>query len=374
MSWSKNWWIALVLILVVIGVGVGGFFLGKNEAASQYQAERELNILLNRSDLEGLGNIEGPIYVTGHKSPDSDTVGSAIAYAALLQQLEYDAHPVVLGDINNETKYVLEFAQLNVPELLEDASGCNIVLVDHSEYIQSAEGLRDANIISIIDHHGDGTVTTGNQLIYDSRPLGSTATIVLIRYRNYGLEPDKQVALAMIGAILSDTKNLQSNSTTSADREAIKMLSSIAGNPDTESLYQNMLKASLSYDGMTDNQIFFSDYKEYEVGSKKFSIGCINAYDEETAKDIAERMKELMPSILESAGMDMTFAQISIFHDDIDMTYLIPSDEATAEVLESAFGDKAEFDGTSYILSPGISRKQVTVPAITNVLESHPQE
>ena len=234
--------------------------------------------------------------------------------------------------------------------------------------------MRDANIISIIDHHGDGTVTTGNQLIYDSRPLGSTATIVLIRYRNYGLEPDKQVALAMIGAILSDTKNLQSNSTTSADREAIKMLSSIAGNPDTESLYQNMLKASLSYDGMTDNQIFFSDYKEYEVGSKKFSIGCINAYDEETAKDIAERMKELMPSILESAGMDMTFAQISIFHDDIDMTYLIPSDEATAEVLESAFGDKAEFDGTSYILSPGISRKQVTVPAITNVLESHPQE
>ena len=105
MSQNKNLLIVLILmILVAIGTGVGGYFLGKNEATSQYEAERELNILLNRSELEGLGEIEGIIYVTGHKSPDSDTVGSSIAYAALLRQLGYDARPVVLGSINNETK------------------------------------------------------------------------------------------------------------------------------------------------------------------------------------------------------------------------------------------------------------------------------
>ena len=75
--------------------------------------------------------------------------------------------------------------------MLDDASGCNMVLVDFSEYIHSAEGLQDANVITIIDHHGDGSVTTGNQIIYDERPLGSTATIIWIRYRNYGIEPDQ---------------------------------------------------------------------------------------------------------------------------------------------------------------------------------------
>ena len=135
-------------------MGLGGFFLGKSIEASHYQQERQLDILLNRSDLEGLGEVEDTIYVTGHKSPDSDTVCSSIAYAALLQKLGYDATPVVLGEINHESEYILEAAGLEAPEQLVDASGLNMVLVDHSEYIQSADGLTDANIISIIDHHG----------------------------------------------------------------------------------------------------------------------------------------------------------------------------------------------------------------------------
>lgn len=91
--------------------------------------------------------------------------------------------------------------------VLQDAAGCNMVLVDHSEYMQSAEGLQDANIISIIDHHADGTITTAGQLIYDARPLGSTSTIIWMRYRDYGVTPDRQTALVMMGSILSDTKS-----------------------------------------------------------------------------------------------------------------------------------------------------------------------
>jgi Inorganic pyrophosphatase/exopolyphosphatase len=203
--------------------------------------------------------------VTGHKSPDSDTVGSSIAYAALLQALGYDSQPVVLGDINNETKYILETGGLEAPMLLEDASGCNMVLVDHSEYTQSAEGLQDANVITIIDHHGDGSVTTGNQLIYDARPLGSTATIIWIRYRNYGIEVDQKTAYAMVGSILSDTKNLQSATTTYADREALKELSLRAEINDTDAMYQEMFLASISYDGMTDEEIFSMTIKSMKA-------------------------------------------------------------------------------------------------------------
>ena len=265
MNRKNNVWKWIAAVAVLILACAAGFLIGRSAADAKVHAAQELNYQLNRSELDGLLVPDGTIYVTGHKSPDSDTVGSAIAYAALLRKLGYDAVPVVLGPINHETRYVLETGGVDVPMLLEDASGCNMVLVDHSDYTQSAEGLRDANVITIIDHHGDGSVTTGNQLIYDARPLGSTATIIWLRYRNYGVEVDQKTAWAMVGSILSDTKNLQSNTTTFADREALRELSELAGISDTDALYQEMFKASLSYDGMMDEEIFFSDYKEYDA-------------------------------------------------------------------------------------------------------------
>lgn len=374
MKRKKNGWIILALIIALTAGSVGGYFAGESMAASRYQAQREKEMLLNRSAWDGLGEIEGPVYVTGHKSPDSDTVGSAIAYAALLRALGYDAQPVVLGSVNHETQYILDAAKLDTPPLLEDASGRTMALVDHSEYLQSANGLQDAHIISIIDHHGDGTVQTGNQLIYDARPLGATATIIWLRYRDAGLLPDQQTALVMMGAILSDTKNLQSEATTFADREAFRELSGIAGISDTDAFYSEMYKALLSYEGMTDEEIYFSDYKEYETEGRKYGIACMKVYDEESAKDLAERMKALFPSVLASTGMEMAFVKISISHDDLSIAYLMASDDAAAEVLEAAFGETAAFDGSFYVLNPSISRKTVMVPAITDVLKAHPAD
>ena len=366
---------AIICILILIAAaGVGGFFLGKNKEAERFQEETNLNIQLNRSDLKELEEIEGTIYVTGHKSPDSDTVGSSIAYAALLRALGYDAVPVVLGNVNHESAYILDAAGLETPELLEDAAGLNMILVDHSEYAQSAEGMKDAKIISIIDHHGDGTVMSANPLIYDARPVGSTATIVWLRYRNYGIQPDRQSAIMMLGAILSDTKNLQPNASTFADREAVKVLSELGGITDIDAFYQEMYKALLSYEGMTDEEIFFTDYKEYEIGSRKVSVGSINAYDEETARDLAARMRKTMPLTKPSTGMDMSFAMVSIQHDDISVTYLVPSDEAEEEVLKAAFENEAVYDGTSWRIEPCVSRKAAFIPAITDVLESYPKE
>lgn len=369
---GKRLWITAIIAAIVVSAGAG-YCIGRQQGYLIDKSEDELNVRLNLSDLEGLGEIEGPIYVTGHKSPDTDTVGSSIGYAALLQKLGYDAHAVVLGDINKETRLVLEKAGVEIPPLLEDASGCNMVLMDHSEYSQSADGLQDANIISIIDHHGDGSVFTANQIIYDARPLGSTATIVWLRYRNYGQKPDKDVAYAMLGSILSDTRNFQGN-VTEADREAAKELSSIAGITDFDSLYTEMYKALISHEGMTDEEIFFSDYKEYTAGGFNYSIGCVNVYDEEEAKELAGRMKTFMPSTKASTGMDMTFTQIGILHDDVSVSYLVPADDIADDVLKQAYGDTAEYDGTSYILRPGISRKKHLVPAITDILESYPKE
>ena len=105
-----------LLITTALGIavatlaGIGGFALGKTSEQKQHQIEKEFSIQLKRSELDGLGEVNGPVYVTGHKSPDSDTVGSAIAYASLLRALGYDATPVILGNVNHETAHILKKA------------------------------------------------------------------------------------------------------------------------------------------------------------------------------------------------------------------------------------------------------------------------
>ena len=374
MEQTSSAWKIAVAVLAVIAAAFTAYNVGWSNAQAEYEAMADLNVLLNRSDMETIELIDGPVYVFGHQSPDADTVCSAIAYAELLRDLGYDAQPAVLGPVKNETKYILEQAEVEEPQVLEDVSGMNVVLVDRGEYAQSAEGLKDAHIVSIINHHGEGNITTSNQLVYDARPLGSTATIILIRYYNYGFEPTPQTAKLMLGALLSDTSNLQSNTTTEADKTAAPILAKLAGIEDTDAFYRDMFQAAISYEGMTDEEIFLNDIKEYEAAGKKFAIACVDAWDEDAAEGLATRMKATMNKVEPSLGVDMVFVQVSIFHDDLSKSYLLASNDAAADVLKEAFGEKLEFDGTSYILEPGVSRKQVLVPAISDVLAAFPQE
>ena len=87
-----------------------------------------------------------------------------------------------------------------------------------------------------------------------------------------------------------------------------------------------------------------------------------------------KRMNKTIPPTLGPSGMDMAFAQISIFHDDISVTYIVPANDASLDVIDAAFGDRAPYDGSAFRLEPGISRRKELVPAITNVLESYPKE
>lgn len=248
MEQQKRVLIIAAVIIALALTGKGGYYIGRNDgqqegqeegrdigyqegwktACADYEKEKDEDTRLNRSEFDGLGEIEGKIYVTGHKNPDSDTVCSAIAYAELLRKMGYDAAAVVPGDLNDETKNILERAGVKAPERLDNAAGCNMVLVDHSDYEQAADGMQDAHIIAVIDHHGAGSVRTANPLIYDAEPFGSTATIVWMRYRDYGLVPEKDTALIMIEAILSDTGKLTNDSTTTTDREAVKDLADLA--------------------------------------------------------------------------------------------------------------------------------------------------
>ena len=113
----------ILLMIAAIMIAVGGYMAGTQTATARYEKEKEIQALIEQSSLEGLGEIEGTIYVTGHKVPDCDTISSSVAYANLLNQMGYDAKAVMGAPADPQTQYVYENAGLPLPEILENAAG-----------------------------------------------------------------------------------------------------------------------------------------------------------------------------------------------------------------------------------------------------------
>ena len=382
-------------IIAACLAGVCGFYAGKNALSSISETEhavteptvQETEVqetpaneptelqLLNREAVSHMSDDGRTIYVIGHKSPDSDTVCSAIAYARLLNLLGYTAEPRITMAVNNETKYILEQAGCETPEILDSAAGETIFLVDHSEYAQAAEDMVDAHIVGIMDHHGVGTVNTGHQIIYEARPIGSTATIVWMDYMNCGFEIDKQTAYLLLGAVLSDTSNCTISTSTDADRKAVSALAELAGVDDPEALYKEIHERAMSYDGMSDMDIMFSDYKEYEASGVKYGIGLINSTKEETSRELAERMKNIAEEAMASKDVDYMFACAGIREGNIKVDYIIPMSEESRRLMEEAFPNYDEYDGTSFIFrNGGLGRKTKFVPGLNDFFAAHPHE
>ena len=340
----------------------------------QVSEAQELLFNLNRSSIENIDVEGGTVYVIGHQSPDSDTVCSAIAYARMLTMLGVNAEAAVTDKLNNETAYILREAGVKAPPVLEDASGKDIFLVDHSEYAQAAEGMEDAHIVGILDHHGVGSVTTGYQIVYEARPIGATATIVWLDYLNYGLEVDKTTAFVLLGAVLSDTDNLTGSTVTYADKQAVSTLADIAGVEDVDGLARKLHEMSLSYEGMTDEDILFSDYKEYEVSGVKFGIGSVGAIDEKTAEELAGRMKTAMQDGFKTRDVSLMYALVGIRENGEKIDYVVPYDEMSRQVLEEAFPQHEMYGETAFVFPKGLGRKTKFVPGLTEYLAAHPKE
>lgn len=370
---KKGTKVFLVLLLAVC-LAISSFLAGKAVGRDQITKENDALQAANRSSVENMIVEDGPVYVIGHKNPDADTVCSAMAYARLLNLLGIKAEARITEDVNNDTAFILSEAGVEQPPVLEDASGENIFLVDHSEYAQSAEGMKDAHIVGVLDHHGVGSVNTGHQLVYEARPIGATATIVWLDYQNYGLEIDKSTAHILLGAILSDTNGFTGSTTTNADKQAVADLAKIAGVTDIEDFAKKIHLEALSYEGFSDEEILFSDYKEYEASGVTYGIGLVNAYDEEIAADLAERMKAAMTDGAKKVDVDMLYASVGIREGDVKIDYIVPLSGRSEETLKAAFPDYDEYNGTAYIFRSGLGRKTKFVPGMTDFLGAHPHE
>ena len=174
--------------------------------------------------------MEKEILIFGHKNPDTDSICSAMVKERLNKKNGHDSSVAVrLGNINKETQYVLNYLNLEAPELKEEvAEGQKVIMVDHNEFNQSIKGIEKAKILGVVDHHRIANFETSDPLYYTARPYGCTSTILFQDFKGKGIEINREEAILMASAIISDTLLLKSPTTTEHDIKALEELEKIA--------------------------------------------------------------------------------------------------------------------------------------------------
>lgn len=300
------------------------------------------------------------ILIFGHKNPDTDTICSSIVYNNLKKIQGMDSEAVRLGEINDETKYALEYFNVSLPRLVEEVEeGQDVILVDHNEFQQSANGIEKAVIREVIDHHRIANFETAAPLYYRAEPLGCTATILKKIYEEQNVNIDKQMAGLMLSAIISDSLLFKSPTCTLQDKVAAEELAKIA-EVDAEEYGLAMLKAGASTTDKTAETLISLDAKEFVLGADKLVVAQINTVD---ANEVADRKEELEAAInaeLSSKGLAAyVFVITNILTSDSEVLVLGEKQDKVAQ----AFGKTLENDFMT--LEGVVSRKKQVVPQIT---------
>ena len=167
--------------------------------------------------------MENKVLIFGHQNPDTDSITAAIVMENFEKKMGNEgAKAVRLGNVNKETKYVLDFLGIEEPELIDKVEdNQEVILVDHNEATQSVENISHAKVLKVIDHHTMNFVAP-YQLYYRAEPVGCTQTVLYKMYKENDIEIDKKIATLMLSAIASDTMVLKSPTTTQDDIKVIK--------------------------------------------------------------------------------------------------------------------------------------------------------
>lgn len=304
------------------------------------------------------------VLVFGHKNPDTDTITSAISYAYLKQQLGVDAEAVRLGEVNDETQYALDKFGFDAPRLIDNVSGqaSEVILVDHNERQQSADGIEQVKVTEVIDHHRIANFETSDPLYYRAEPVGCTATILNKIFKENNVEVPSDIAGLMLSAIVSDTLLFKSPTCTEEDVKAGKELAEIAGvNLDEYGLA--MLKAGADLSGKSLEDLLSLDAKEFTFGEVKSVVAQVNAVDVNDVLNRKDELVSLLNQNLKNNGFDLFFFVVTDILNN-DSTAVVVGN--AAEAAAKAFGKTLVND---LVDLPGVvSRKKQIVPVLTEGL------
>lgn len=241
-----------------------------------------------------------------------------------------------------------------------------VILVDHNERAQAVEGIENAEILEIIDHHRLGSLETISPVFFRNQPLGCTATIIYQMYRENKAEICPEVAGLLCSAIVSDTLLYRSPTCTLVDRQAAEALAEIAG-IDTKQLAREMFAAGSNLKKKTEKEIFYQDYKVFDMEGTTVGIAQISSMDEDELEILKKRMVPYLEEMRNKHSVDMLFFMLTSI---LEESSQVLCDSVNGEqLLEQAFpGCRPQ--NQSVVLPGVVSRKKQFVPALMLVLQS----
>ena len=286
------------------------------------------NLKLNKNNKqEKRKNNMDKIYITGHKNPDTDTIMSALVAEYLYTHLGYNVEAIKQGELNPETKFAIEKTGLRIPNTITKLTkNSKVILVDHNNPMESLENITELNITNIIDHHAI-KLDLGSPTYVRTEPVGCTATILFKMFRENSIEIPKNIALAMLSAIISDSLLFKSPTCTDEDKKVAAELEKIAG-INKEEYGMDMLKAGTDLSSYSIEEILNIDRKTAVYGNYKASINQVMTADVEETLKLKEELEAGMTKIIENEGLDLFMLLI---------TDIINSDSTVI-----ALGNKAE--------------------------------
>ena len=344
------------LKLVIV---TGGFELDKQLV--ELAQKNKINIISTKFDtfktanMVSLCNNLKTIMMTDDiiKFNESDELNASLDIA---NKVKYTNYPVV----DNHDKCLGMLRLSNVT----DHKRKKCILVDHNTALQSAVGIEEAEIIEVIDHHNIGGIGTTMPINFRNMPVGSTCTILYLLYKENNVEIPKNIAGLMLSGILSDTLILTSPTTTDIDRETVPVLAQIAG-VDYKTYGKEMIKAGASLEGKTEEDVIYTDFKNYPFNNLKLGIGQFSTV---SVDDIIDNKENYIKAIEQICAKEEYYL-VSFFVTDVieNGSYLF-FNESAKEILSKAFNIENLEQGT-YL--PGVvSRKKQVIPVILNALEN----
>jgi len=263
----------------------------------------------------------------------------------------------VLGD---DGKYLGVVSRRNLLNLHKK----QLILVDHNEKTQAAEGLEDAEVLEIIDHHRIGSLETDNPVYFRNMPVGCTCTIIYQMYQENGVEIDPQTAGLMLSAILSDTLMFRSPTCTPFDEQAARALAKLA-NVDLESYADDMFEHGGDISGETAEQIFYSDYKIFNSGPFHFGVGQGSYMSEKNRKAAEALVGPYLETARETKGLDFVFYLFTDVRSS--SSDLLMCGKGAEEIIAHAF--ETEVADQMAMLPGVLSRKKQFVPRLIDTLK-----
>ena len=312
----------------------------------------------------------------GHLVTDLDSIGGAIGASKL-----YGGIPAAASEVNSETKFALDYFGLPVPrrieEIIEEDPNAKVCLVDHQQTSQMNPAIQQKNVVGIIDHHAlqNMTLVTEKPIYVDIRPWGSMSTIIAHSYLVRKLRMPKQIAGILLCAILSDTLNLQSPTTTDWDKLIVTVLAELAEIEDINELAKRQFHAkskdlkSLSAYSLVhgDKKTFSFDQHGGFTGELGFAV--IETTDDESIlARVDELIEEMRASKKESTYNILFVAVVNIV--ELHSNLLLCGPAETALAME-AFQDGVELHSSMNVLNLGkrVSRKREFIPALAAAIE-----